>query len=63
MTACSNGFAKREYADNERISQMEDHYSKEVSVFNPIDGDIHLQFLNLTDVRHYGQKHWRIIRI
>lgn len=29
MTACSNGFAKREYEDNEKISQMEDHYSKE----------------------------------
>lgn len=38
MTACSNGFAKREYEYNEKISQMEDHYSKEVSVFNPIDG-------------------------
>lgn len=37
-TGCSNGFAKNEYDSNEKISKMEDRYSKEKSVFNPIDG-------------------------
>lgn len=38
LTACSNGFAKREYEANEKISQNADRYAKEVSVFNSIDG-------------------------
>lgn len=38
ITACSNEFAKKEYDSDIKISQPEDHYSKEVSVFNSIDG-------------------------
>lgn len=38
LTACSNGFAKREYEADEKISKIEDRYAKEASVFNPIDG-------------------------
>lgn len=38
MTGCDNGFAKQEYDSNEKISQIQDHYAKECSVFNPIDG-------------------------
>lgn len=37
LTACSNGFARWEYDAVEKISQMEDHYAKENSVFNPIE--------------------------
>lgn len=38
MTSCSNEFAKREYDSNEKISQIADHYAKEVSVFKSIEG-------------------------
>ncbi len=38
MTACGNEFAKREYDSDKKISQPEDHYAKESSVFKPIDG-------------------------
>lgn len=38
ITGCNNEFAKREYDSVEKISQMEDRYAKEASVFNPIDG-------------------------
>lgn len=34
LTACGNEFARREYDAVEKISQMEDHYAKEESVFN-----------------------------
>ena len=42
MIACSNEFAKQEYNSNEKISQINDHYAKEVSAFNSIDGGISL---------------------
>ena len=38
MTGCSNEFAQREYDSVEKISQKEDHYAKENSVFNSIEG-------------------------
>ncbi len=38
LTGCSNEFAKREYNDAEKIVQIEDHYAKENSVFNTIEG-------------------------
>ena len=38
MTGCGNEFAKQEYDSDEKISQVEDRYAKENSVFNPIDG-------------------------
>lgn len=38
MTACSNEFAKREYDSDDKISQQEDRYAKETSIFNPIEG-------------------------
>ena len=38
MLGCSNGFAEREYDSSEKISQTEDRYAKEVSVFNQIEG-------------------------
>lgn len=39
LTACSNEFAKKEYDSDKKISQMEDHYAKEYSVSNSIDGE------------------------
>lgn len=38
MMACSNEYARREYDSNDKISQMENHYSKEFSVFKSVDG-------------------------
>lgn len=38
MTGCSNNFAENEYNSAEKIIEVEDHYAKESSVFNPIDG-------------------------
>lgn len=38
MTACSNQFAKKEYDSDEKIAQNADHYAKEVSVSNFING-------------------------
>lgn len=38
ITACSNEYAREEYDSDIKISQAEDHYAKEVSVFNSIDG-------------------------
>lgn len=38
MTACGNGYARREYDSDEKISQMSDHYAKEDSVFHAVDG-------------------------
>ena len=34
ITGCSNEFAREEYDSNEKISQEEDQYTKQVSVFN-----------------------------
>lgn len=42
MMACSNEFAKQEYNSNEKISLMNDHYSKEFSVFNSTNEEISL---------------------
>lgn len=38
MTACNNKFAKQDYNSVEKISEEEDHYAKESSIFNPIEG-------------------------
>ena len=38
MTACSNEFAKQDYNSVEKIAGEEDHYAKESSIFNPIEG-------------------------
>lgn len=38
MTGCSNKFAEDEYDSVEKITESEDRYSKESSVFNSIDG-------------------------
>lgn len=38
MTGCSNKFAEIEYDSMEKMIENEDRYSKESSVFNPIDG-------------------------
>lgn len=38
LTSCGNEFAKREYDSDEKISQMADHYAKEISVRKSIDG-------------------------
>lgn len=38
MTGCGNDFAEQEYNSNEMISKVEDHYAKEGSIFNPIEG-------------------------
>lgn len=37
VVACSNQYAKQEYDSEEKISQTEDHYAKEGSVFQPVD--------------------------
>ena len=37
LTGCSSAFAKKEYYDTNKIAAAEDRYSKENSVFNPID--------------------------
>lgn len=37
LTGCGNTFAKKEYYDTNKIAAAEDRYSKENSVFNPID--------------------------
>ena len=42
LTGCNNEFAEKEYDFAEKIAQTEDHYAKEVSVFNPIDGGYEL---------------------
>lgn len=42
LTGCNNGFAEREYDSDDKISQMEDRYTKNVSVFNTIDGGFSL---------------------
>ena len=42
MTACSNQFAKEEYDFDEKIVQDTDHYAKEVSVANSINGEYSL---------------------
>lgn len=42
MTGCSNEFAKMEYDSSDKISETEDRYAKEVSVFNSIDGGYEL---------------------
>lgn len=38
ITACDNQFAKEDYNSVEKIAQKEDHYAKESSIFNPIEG-------------------------
>lgn len=38
MTACNNEFAKQDYNSVEKIAKEEDHYAKESSIFNPIEG-------------------------
>lgn len=38
MTGCNNRFAESEYDSAEKISQKEDRYAKETSVFNTIEG-------------------------
>ena len=42
LTGCGNEFARREYDSNEKIAQIEDHYAKEVSVANSINGEYSL---------------------
>lgn len=42
MAGCNNEFAEQEYNSIDKISQKEDHYAKEVSVFNPIEGGYYL---------------------
>lgn len=42
ITACSNAFAKKEYDSDEKISQIEDHYAQELSVFNCVNGECSL---------------------
>ena len=37
LTGCSSAFAKKEYYDTNKIAAAEDRYSKENSVYNPID--------------------------
>lgn len=43
LTGCSNTFAKKEYYDTAKIAVIEDRYSKESSVFNPIDNGYSLE--------------------
>lgn len=43
LTGCSNTFAKKEYYDTNKIAAAEDRYSKENSVFNPIDNGYSLE--------------------
>ena len=38
LTGCSNAYAKEEYASLEKLASQGDRYSKEGSVFNPIEG-------------------------
>ena len=38
ITACDNQFAKQDYNSVEKIAGEEDHYAKESSIFNPIEG-------------------------
>ncbi len=38
ITACDNQFAKEDYNSVEKIAGEEDHYAKESSIFNPIEG-------------------------
>ena len=42
VTACSNQFAKQEYDSDEKIAQNTDHYAKEVSVANSVNGEYSL---------------------
>lgn len=42
MMACSNEFARQEYNSNEKIALMNDHYAKEISVFNSTNEEISL---------------------
>lgn len=42
LTACSNEFAKKEYDSDEKISQKQDHYAKQFSVFNSKNGEYSL---------------------
>jgi len=43
LTGCGNTFAKKEYYDTNKIAAAEDRYSKENSVFNPIDNGYSLE--------------------
>ena len=38
LIGCSNTYAKEEYDSPEKIASQGDRYSKELSVFNPIEG-------------------------
>lgn len=38
ITGCNNEFAEQDYNSVDKISQKEDHYAKESSIFNPIEG-------------------------
>lgn len=38
ITGCSNQYAESEYDSIEKIIEAADHYAKESSVFNPIEG-------------------------
>ena len=42
MMACSNEFARQEYNSNEKIALINDHYAKEISVFNSTNEEISL---------------------
>ena len=42
MTGCSNEFAEMEYDSIDKISKTEDRYTKEVSIFNTIEGGYEL---------------------
>lgn len=43
LTGCSSAFVKKEYYDTNKIAVAEDRYSKENSVFNPIDNGYSLE--------------------
>ena len=42
MMACSNEFDRQEYNSNEKIALINDHYAKEISVFNSTNEEISL---------------------
>lgn len=43
MTGCNTEYAKKEYNSNEKIASVDDHYTKQVSVFNQIEGGLELK--------------------
>lgn len=63
LTGCSNTFAKKEYYDTAKIAVIEDRYSKESSVFNPIDNGYSLESEKFDGRQTLWKKHLIMMKI